>query len=85
MLFSSMYLDQPKHWVNSQLHTHLYCPLFPTVGGFISLYSSTFLPQDHLFYICRNQYIFLAVNMFRRLSSSLPKDPEFPADLEALG
>ena len=23
--------------------------------------------------------------MFRRLSSSLPKDPEFPADLEKLG
>ena len=26
-----------------------------------------------------------AITMFRRLSSSLPKDPEFPADLEKLG
>lgn len=52
---------------------------------FIFLYNSASLTQRQLFYICRDQYNFLTVNMFRRLSSSLPKDPEFPADLEALG
>ena len=28
---------------------------------------------------------FQPIKMFRRLSNSLPKDPEFPADLEKLG
>ena len=61
--------------------------------NFAHFYLTTFITNDSPFRFALPKYLleisqYLLNNafiMFRRLSSSLPKDPEFPADLEKLG
>lgn len=91
--------DFHQRFPASSHHIQLYpsCCIFSSVGPLSCLFASLqrqpvpllFLPKDYLIsrsFAQLTQITFhLTINMFRRLSDSLPQDPVFPANLEKLG
>lgn len=79
-IYSIQPLGEFPHSLQARLPSSSYNYILPLVVQLGFSYPTVFF--KHLSYPV---HFPMTVDMFRRLSSSLPKDPEFPADLEALG